>query len=84
MSTTPIPSPAPPGSKLQNILGIINLALQGLTIAASFTPVGAAINAGVKLEQIFQTMLTNALQVYQQETGQPIDLTKIPLETPVV
>jgi hypothetical protein len=84
MTTTPvIPSPAPAQSKLQNILGIINIALQGLTIAGSFTPVGAAITAGVKLEQIFQTILTNALQAYQQETGQPIDLTKIPLETPV-
>jgi len=85
MSTLPtVPSPAPAGSKLQNILGIINLALQGLTIAGSFTPIGAAINAGVKLEQIFQDMLTKALQAYQQETGQPIDLTKIPLEEPVV
>jgi hypothetical protein len=84
MSTTPVvPSSAPAGSKLQNILGIINLALQGLTIAGSFTPVGAAINTAVGLEQIFQKMLTNALQVYQQETGQPIDLTKIPLEEPV-
>jgi hypothetical protein len=84
MSTTPIvPSPAPAGSKLQNILSIINMALQGLTIAGRFTPIGAAITAGVKLEQIFQAMLQNALQVYQQETGQPIDLTKIPLESPV-
>lgn len=84
MSTSPVvPSPAPAGSKVQNILGIINLALQGLTIAGSFTPVGGAIIAGVKLEQVFQQMLTNALLVYQQETGQPIDLTKIPLEAPV-
>lgn len=84
MTTSPVvPSPAPAGSKVQNILGIINLALQGLTIAGSFTPVGAAIAGGVKLEQVFQQMLTNALQVYQQETGQPIDLTKIPLEAPV-
>ena len=84
MSTSSIvPSPAPAGSKVQSILGIINIALQGLTIAGSFTPVGAAITAGVKLEQVFQGLLTNALQLYQQETGQPIDLTKIPLETPI-
>lgn len=84
MSTsTVVPSAAPAGSKVQNILGIINLALQGLTIAGQFTPIGAAITAGVKLEQVFQQMLSNALQVYQQETGAPIDLQKIPLEEPV-
>jgi ABC-type uncharacterized transport system permease subunit len=84
MSTTPVvPSPAPAGSKLQSILGIINIALQGITLAGSFTPVGAAITAGVKLEQVFQGLLSNALQLYQQETGQPINLLDIPLETPV-
>jgi hypothetical protein len=75
MSTAPIPSPAPP-SKLQNILSIINLALQGL----SAIPV---LSLPIALEQTFQGILTNALAAYQQEAGQPIDLTKIPLETPV-
>jgi hypothetical protein len=75
MSTQPIPSPAPP-SKLQNILSIINLALQGL----SAVPVLAL---PIALEQTFQGILTKALAAYQQETGQPIDLAKIPLETPV-
>jgi hypothetical protein len=70
-------------SKVQSIINIINIALQGLTIAGSFTPVSGAINAGVKLEQLFQNMLTNALAAYQAEVGQPIDLSKIPLETPV-
>lgn len=81
MATTP--SLAPANSKVQNILSIINLALQGLTIAGSFTPIGGAIEGAVKLEQIFQGMLTNALQAYQAEIGQPIDLSKIPLEVPV-
>lgn len=81
MATTPVPSPGP--SKVQSILNIINIALQGLTLAGSFTPVGVAITSGVKLEQLFQGMLVDALSVYQAETGQPIDLTKIPLETPV-
>jgi hypothetical protein len=75
MSTAPTPTPAPP-SKLQNILSIINLALQGLSAVPALTlPIG--------LEQTFQKILTNALAAYQQETGQPIDLSKIPLETPV-
>lgn len=92
MSTTPIVPvpPVPPTTpvasttstdKLQSILNIITIALQGLTIAGSFTPVAGAINAGVKLEQLFQQMLTNALQLYQAEVGQPIDLGKIPLES---
>jgi hypothetical protein len=72
---TPTPSPAPP-SKLQNILSIINLALQGL----STIPV---LSLPIALEQTFQKILTNALAAYQQETGQPIDLSKIPQETPV-
>lgn len=75
--------PSTGNQKLQNILNIITIALQGLTVAGSFTPVAGAINAGVKLEQLFQQMLMNALQVYQSEVGQPIDLSKIPLETPV-
>jgi hypothetical protein len=83
MSTTTLPIPNTPPSKVQNILNIINIALQGLTIAGSFTPVAGAINAAVSLEQLFQNMLTNALAAYQAEVGQPIDLTKIPLETPV-
>jgi hypothetical protein len=75
MATIPIPSPAPP-SKLQNILSIINAVLQGLQLV----PV---LNLPIAIEQVFQGILTKALAAYQQETGQPIDLTKIPLETPV-
>lgn len=83
MSTAPTPTPAPSPSKVQNILNIISLALKGLTVASSFTPIGGAVAAGVSLEQVFQGMLQNALQAYQAEVGQPIDLSKIPLETPV-
>lgn len=74
-------TPSVDQGKLQSILNIITIALQGLTVAGSFTPVAGAINAGVKLEQLFQQMLMNALQVYQSETGQPIDFSKIPLES---
>jgi hypothetical protein len=80
MSTPPIPSPAPP-TKLQNILSIINLVLQGLSgIAPLLGPAGLPVAAGIKLEQVFQGILTNALNAYQQETGLPIDLNKIPPE----
>jgi hypothetical protein len=73
MSTTPVvPSP----SKLQLILAIINAALQGLTLVPG-------IGAGATLGLTFETILKNALAAYQAEAGQPIDLSKIPLETPV-
>lgn len=83
MSTQPTPASTATSLKVQNILNIINIALTGLTVAGSFTPVAGAINAGVKLEQLFQEMLTNALAAYQAEVGQPINLALIPLETPV-
>jgi hypothetical protein len=75
MSTTPpVPSPSPaPPSKLQNILSIINLALQGLSAVPQLA-------LPIAIEQAFQAILTKALAAYQQETGQPIDLNKIPQE----
>jgi hypothetical protein len=72
MSTTPPPAP----NKLQLILAIINVALQGLTLVPG---IGAAAGLGLA----FETILKNALDAYHLEAGQPIDLTKIPLETPV-
>jgi hypothetical protein len=73
MSTTP--TLAGP-SKLSLILAIINAALQGLTLVPG-------IGGGATLALTFETILKNALAAYQAEAGQPIDLTKIPLETPV-
>lgn len=74
MSTTPVVPGSP--SKLQTILAIINAALQGLTLVP-------AIGPAANLALTFETILRNALAAYQMEAGQPIDLTKIPLETPV-
>ena len=74
MATTPPVTPSL--SKLQTILLIINAALQGLTLVPV---VGTAAQLGL----VFETILKNALAAYQAEAGQPIDLTKIPLETPV-
>jgi hypothetical protein len=66
------PSPAPP-TKLQSILSIINLALQGLSAIPALT-------LPIAVEQTFQGILTNALAAYQAENGAPLDLTKIPQE----
>jgi hypothetical protein len=78
MSTnpTPAPSPAPP-TKLQNILGVINDVLTGLTLIPGL---GTDIALGISLEKLLQGILTKALAAYQQETGKPIDLTAIPTE----
>ena len=74
MSTTP--NPTPTVNKAQTILAIINAALQGLSLVPG-------LQLPIAIEQKFQGILTNALAAYQAETGQPIDLTKIPLETKV-
>ena len=74
MSTSPNPVTAP--SKVQTILAIVNAALQGLSLVPG-------LQAPIAIEQTFQKILTNALAAYQAETGQPIDLTKIPLEAKV-
>lgn len=64
--------PAP--TKLQSILAIIQLALSGLS---SLPVVGGAAS----LANVFVGLLTHGLNLYQQETGAPLDLTKIPVET---
>ena len=71
MATLPPVTPAP--SKVQTILAIINAALQGLTLIP-----GLAVP--IAIEEAFQSILTNALATYKAETGQPLDLTKIPQE----
>lgn len=73
-STTTVPS-VPTLSKVSLILSIIQAALTGVALI----PGGQLASA---LGETFLTIIQNGLTVYQQETGQPLDLTKIPLETP--
>ncbi len=73
MATTPTPSPNPPGSKLSAILNIINIVLGALSTIPG-------LGAPIAVEQALQKILSNALAAYQAETGQPIDLSKIPQE----
>jgi hypothetical protein len=70
MSTTPT---IPSTSKLQNILTIINFALQALSIIPG-------LGGPIALEQALQRILTNALAAYNAETGKPFDITQIPHE----
>jgi hypothetical protein len=61
---------------LDNILAIINFALQALALIP-----GAA--GPIALEQAIQKILMNALAAFQAETGKPFSVANIPLEKPV-
>ena len=60
----------------QSILLIIQTALTALS-AVPQTAAGAAVAEG------FTQILVAGLNAYHTATGAPLDLTKIPLETPV-
>ena len=60
------------------ILAIIQAALSGLSSIKGNVGVDASIAAA------FVTIIQNGMQAYQQATGQPLDLTKIPFEKPIV
>lgn len=75
MSTAPTPA-TPSTSKLQTILTIIQLALVGLK--------SVPITAGpAALAGAFLSIFQNATTLYEAESGQPFDVTKIPIEQPV-
>ena len=59
------------------ILTIIQAALAGLTAIKGNVGVDAQIASA------FVTIIQNGMAAYQQATGQPLDLTRIPFETPV-
>jgi len=67
---------APSNPKLPLILDLIQLALTGLQAV----PVTAA---GAALASVFLGIFQKASALWEQETGQPFDVTKIPLEQPV-
>jgi hypothetical protein len=70
---TSIPPTPVPQSKLNSILSLINIALQGL----SLLPI---VGGPASLADLFLNILQHGLTLYQQESGQPLDLTKIPQE----
>lgn len=88
MSTTAPATPQPgdlkPVSKTDSILAMINLALKGITLVGPAVPVvGIEASGAAALAGVFVTMLQHALALWHAETGQPIDLAKIPQEAPV-
>lgn len=62
-------------SKGSLILLILNAALAGLAVVPG-------VGAGAIAAEYFIQIIQAGMAAYQKETGQPIDLTKIPLETP--
>jgi hypothetical protein len=74
-STGSTPTVAAP-SKLDSILQIIQIALNLL----KNVPV---VGTGAGLVGAFLTIYQNAVALYEAESGQPFDITKIPLEQPV-
>lgn len=82
MSTTSTPAPSSPvtvslaGGTLNDILAILSAALGVL----SAIPVTAPA-AGIAL--VVEQIIVAAVQRIEAQTGQPIDLTKIPVESPL-
>jgi hypothetical protein len=77
MSTTPTPTPAP--SKVDRLLSILQLVLGAGSTILGATPVGGAIS----LADVALGIIGHAKALYEQETGQPLDLSKIPTEANV-
>jgi len=73
MASTPAVPAATGPSKLQTILGIIQITLVAL----------GTVIPGTALAGTLLTIFQRAAVLYQQETGQPFDVTKIPYEQPV-
>jgi hypothetical protein len=71
---TTTPAPVAPLSKLDSILNLINIALQGLTLV----PI---IGTYAGLSDAFIVILQSGLAAYNAEVGQPLDLNKIHPET---
>lgn len=69
----PVTPPLPTISKASLILTILTVSLQGLSAIPVIGPEASAAAYFIKIIQA-------ATQAFHQETGQPIDLTKLPLE----
>ena len=77
--STPLTPPTPKGpSSLDRLLSILDL---GLKSASALT--GGPIGAGLNLADTLLQIGAHARQVYETETGQPYDLSKVPYEEEV-
>lgn len=61
----------------------VTVILEILTIALAALQAIPATSAGAALAGSLLTIIQKCLAAYQQATGLPLDLTKIPLEPPV-
>jgi len=79
MSTQPIPVTSASSSTfnaVNEILGILSIALNALTVIP-------AIGTDAALAGVFISIIQRAMNAYHGAAGAPLDLTKLPLETPV-
>ena len=75
MATTPAPATNAVLS-ISSILSILSIALNALSTIP-------AIGADAALASVFINIIQAAMNAYHAAAGAPLDLTKIPLETPV-
>jgi hypothetical protein len=59
------------------------LAILGVVTEALGTAVGGPIGTGLKFADFFIQIAQHASAAYEAETGQPLDLAKIPREEPL-
>lgn len=82
MSSTPTPpAPAPVTVSLQG--GALSDVLAILSAALSVLAAIPATAAGAALAEVLISVITAAVQRIESQTGKPIDLTQIPVETPL-
>lgn len=75
MATTPAPVTGS-GTSITFILTILQIALNALTTVP-------AIGADMALSSVFVNIIQQAMNAYHAAAGAPLDLSKLPMETPV-
>ena len=69
-------SPVPKSLSIASILSILSVALNALATLP-------AIGADAALASVFINIIQSAMTAYHVAAGAPLDLSKLPLETPV-
>jgi hypothetical protein len=76
MTTSPAPTTGGTFNTVSEILGILGIALNALTAIPG-------IGGDAVLASVFITIIQKAMNAYHAAAGVPLDLSKLPMETPV-